>query len=67
MLAPRALNTTKNPINFCSTYLSPVPKRIMCHNEKCGGNEYNILIYQYNFVRNRLPGYFEREGKPLFV
>jgi hypothetical protein len=26
MLAPRALNTTKNPINFCSTYLSPVPK-----------------------------------------
>ena len=25
MLAPRALNTTKNPINFCSTYLSPVP------------------------------------------
>ena len=26
MLAPRALNTTKNPVNFCSTYLSPVPK-----------------------------------------
>ena len=25
MLAPRALNTTKNPVNFCSTYLSPVP------------------------------------------
>ncbi|MEA3385841.1 MAG: hypothetical protein U9Q89_05245, partial [Thermodesulfobacteriota bacterium] len=23
---PRALNTTKNPVNFCSTYLSPVPK-----------------------------------------
>jgi len=28
MLVPRALNTTKNPINFCSTYLSPVPKPI---------------------------------------
>ena len=27
MLALRALNTTKNPVNFCSTYLSPVPNR----------------------------------------
>ncbi|MEA1867535.1 MAG: hypothetical protein U9N19_05470, partial [Thermodesulfobacteriota bacterium] len=26
MLVPRALNTTKNPVNFCSTYLSPVPE-----------------------------------------
>jgi len=25
MLAPRALNITKNPVNFCSSYLSPVP------------------------------------------
>ena len=29
MLAPRALNTTKNPINFCLTYLSPVPKEFI--------------------------------------
>ena len=35
----------------------------MCHNEKCGGNEYNILICQYNFVRNRLSEYFERGGR----
>jgi len=27
MLAPCALNTTKNPVNFCSTYFSPVPKK----------------------------------------
>jgi len=31
-------------------------KRIMYHDEKCGGNDYNILIYQYNFVSNGLSG-----------
>ncbi|OPX34847.1 MAG: hypothetical protein B1H11_10080 [Desulfobacteraceae bacterium 4484_190.1] len=25
MLVPRALNVTKNPVNFCSSYLFPVP------------------------------------------
>jgi len=39
MLAPRALNTTKNPVNFCSTYLSPVP-----HSFKI---KYNILKFFY--------------------
>ena len=33
--------------------------------KKCGGNDYNILIYQYNFVRNRLSGYFERGGRTI--
>jgi hypothetical protein len=33
--------------------------------KKSGGNDYNILIYQYNFVRNRLSGYFERGGRIL--
>ena len=34
MLAPRALNTTKNPVNFCSTYLSPVPYRFAMATEQ---------------------------------
>jgi hypothetical protein len=33
--------------------------------KKCGGNDYNVLINQYNSVRNRLSGYFERGGRIL--
>jgi len=45
MLAPRALNTTKNPINFCSTYLSPVPKAGFI----ISGDKHLLNIKEYHF------------------
>ena len=53
MLAPRALNTTKNPVNFCSTYLSPVPYRhVACWT--CRKGEIEIEVY-YVGSREKAP------------
>ena len=67
---PRLLRDRKRIIFFSPCFLELALLKSLLREycaimKKCGGNDYNILIYQYNFVRNRLSGYFERGGRTI--